>query len=190
MVTVTITGPSGIGKSTLKRHLKKCFSFEEIPVYTTREIRTDDTDSERISLGLKEFQQMTDREELTFVNEIFGNRYGFEKSYLSDLKNKSGRFITELYIDNVRGFREMVPLSNMIALTTESRDFLEYRLRKRNECYSSLIHRLREADYELRKIMESRDLFNLVYNVGFSNEHRVFQDIADYVGKEIQICTQ
>jgi len=113
--------------------------------------------------------------------------YGFGKSCLDNLITREGNFITELYVDNIEKFRKIVPSANSMALTG-SKDFIEHRLRKRNECQSSMTQRLNVANEELRKIMESRSLFNFIYDVGFSNEHRVIQDITDYVGKEIQAC--
>ena len=43
---ITITGPSGVGKTRLKRTLKEQFGLKEIPFYTTREPREDDNEEE------------------------------------------------------------------------------------------------------------------------------------------------
>jgi len=180
-LTITITGPSGIGKGYLKRYLKNRFNLEEIVVYTTRDLREDEGSDERIWLSEEDFQCKLDNGELALVNELFGHRYAFEANYLRRLKQRSGRFIAELYIDNVKEFRNMFPSVNMIALVTESIKFLEHRLKKRSDTDDLISVRLKNAEFEIQKILKNKNMFNLVYMVNENTENRVLNDIATYI---------
>ena len=177
-ILITLTGPSGIGKGYLKKYLKKVFKLTEPPVYTTRKKRKNEDSSDRIFLTRKEFREKLKKGELILVNEIYGNYYGFQKDAFSDNSNQ----ITEIYIDNVKKFREIYPSALMLGLLPKSLDFLMYRLHKREkESGEKVSQRLGEIEKELAKIWKQKEFFNYIYYVGKDNQHRVCNDIENYI---------
>ena len=171
---ITITGPSGVGKSYLKRYLKDIFNFEEIPVYTTRKPRKEEDSTERIYLTEEEFKDKYNKNEFIFVDKIYDAGYAFMASDLREGNNT----ILELYIDNVEKFRKLYPSTIMIALITNSQELLENRLKNRGE---NNIKRLCEWEEEVQKIRDNKNLFNLVYNIDKNTENKILIDMEEYI---------
>jgi len=177
-ILITLTGPSGVGKGYLKKYLKKVFKLIEPPVYTTRKKRKNEDSSDRIFLTRKEFREKLKNKELILVNEIYGNYYGFHKGTFSKNLNQ----ITEIYTDNVKKFREICPSALMFGLLPKNLDFLMYRLQKREkESGERISQRLEGIKEELTKVWEQKEFFNYIYYVGEDNEHRICNDIENYI---------
>ncbi|MDP2820751.1 MAG: hypothetical protein Q8O39_00915 [bacterium] len=172
---ITLTGPSGIGKSYLKRRLKKYFKFEEPAVYTSRKKRKENEKGERIFLAKQEFLKKVKNKELILLNKIFGNWYAFRFDAFKNINKKN--IITEIYIDNVKQFRKNYPKASMIVLVTDDINFLKYRLQKRAENKSELNKRLRLAKQELKKIKSLKNNFNFIYNVNYNNENKIVDEV-------------
>jgi len=103
-VLITLTGPPGVGKTYLKKYLKKVFNLTEPPVYTTRKKRENEDCSDRIFLSRKEFWKKLKDNKLILVNKIYGNYYAFHKDAFSGNSNQ----ITEIYVDNIKKLKGFI----------------------------------------------------------------------------------
>lgn len=83
-----ITGPSGVGKTTIINHLKKIDSnFVYIMPYTTRKLR--DSEHDKISISKEQMENLRKNGKLLAVNKIYGIYYGTPKNVIDQqLKNK------------------------------------------------------------------------------------------------------
>ena len=175
---LTLTGPSGIGKTYIKRKIKEKFGLSEPPVYTTRPLREISEINERIYLSENEFKKMEKNGEFLFVNEIFGYKYGLKKIDLIEINSDK---ILELYIDNVDQFRKLHPQADMIALLPVSLEFLEKRLEKRDGNKEEDTIRLKNAEKEIKLIKMKREIFNLIYIVDSESEKNIVSYMLEYV---------
>ncbi len=181
---ITLTGPSGIGKGYLKKYLKAHFKLEEPPVYTTRRKRKEDEKGERVFLTKEEFSRKLADEELIFVNEFYGNLYGFDRNAFRNIGNRG--VITEIHIDNVEKFRKKYPEAVMMALLTDDRSFLEYRFKKRAESGKELGKRLEAAKDELKRSNALKYKFDFIYNVNYKNEDEIVNTVIKYIEKKLK----
>lgn len=73
----TITGPSGVGKSTLATYLCKHHAFQELTSTTSRAMRPGEINGEHYHFVTEaEFESMIDRGQLTQYVNFLGNYYG------------------------------------------------------------------------------------------------------------------
>lgn len=186
-IIITLTGPSGVGKGYLKTYLKKKLCLKEIPVYTTRTLRLNESNEERIFVDKKNFLKLVKNKQFLFVNRILGNFYGFlKKDFLSPPK----RIILEIYVNNVRKFKKYFPNSLMIAILPSNLEFLKYRLKKRRikTGEKGIIQRLKNASKEIKKIQKLKKYFDLIYIVGKQNEKIICQEIENWIKSHLSIC--
>ena len=183
---VTLTGPSGIGKSYIKRKAKKKFLLKEPPIYTTRPIRDEEESSERITIREEEFEVLEKNQEFLFVNNLFGYRYGLKSK---DIYESHEDLILELYVDNTKIFRKLIPDAYMIAMIPSSINFLEKRLRKRGDDARTISKRLKHATKEVKKIIEiyEEGIFDLLYVIDETNERNAEFDILNYIKKYLAL---
>ena len=77
-----LMGPSGVGKSTIIRHLKEMDNrFEYVTPFTTRALREGEAD--KIHVELQEIKNLENAGKLLTVNQIYGIYYATPK-YLID----------------------------------------------------------------------------------------------------------
>lgn len=165
---ITITGPSGSGKGFIKEKIAQKIPInKELTWLTTRPIRNGGDGNNRINVSNDKFQEMTGRNQLVLVQELYGNLYGLKKSEL--FVDDTEILFTELHIDN---FLKAVNLGiNLfsIALMPTSLSVLESRLVKREtEDLNQIKVRIAAAKEEVEKIEANRALFSIV--IDFSGD--------------------
>ena len=180
-IIITISGTSGIGKGYLKDHLREHFGLAEPPVYTTRKRRKGENRKDRVFLTDAEFEKMQRDGQLILKQDLFGDKYAFGKESFT-----KGEIITEIHPIVAQQFRREFPQAIMIALTTDSLDFLESRLKKRGDDPKEAKKRLLEAENEIKKTMGLKSVFNINFSVGRHNEDRIVSDIIQKVERVIR----
>jgi guanylate kinase len=178
---ITLTGPSGVGKSYAKRALKDNFILSEIPVYTTRQLRTQEEEKERKHIPISRFGELILSGDIVMPNYIFWNFYGFDRSDLNNLAKSDN--ILELYIDNIPLFKTMYPDSISIGLFPESIEDLETRLKRRRE--NNWFERLQEAKYEIEKMRKYTKFFD--YSLTTKDEKKVVPTLVEYIGGKLNV---
>jgi guanylate kinase len=103
---IIITGPSGVGKTSVATELlKRNRSIERLVTCTTREIRPGERDGrDYVFLAKRAFKTMLGRGEFFEWAEVYGNYYG---SRLPDLKNLCERNKYVLMVLDIQGAKKI-----------------------------------------------------------------------------------
>lgn len=152
---VIISGPSGVGKSTVvKQLLDQCDLPLALSVSaTTRPPRSGEVDGRHyLFLSLEEFQRRKDAGEFLECFEPYGNGvwYGtLRKSVASGLE--AGQWvILEIEVNGAQEVMKAFPAAISVFILPASRAHLERQLKRRGtEDEEAARHRLERADYEL-----------------------------------------
>jgi guanylate kinase len=147
-----ITGPSGVGKGTLIRHL-----LDRIPALalsvsaTTRRPRPGEEDGREYHfLSRAQFDARVDAGDFVEWAEYSGNRYGTLRSEL-DRHTRSGiPVVLEIEVQGARQVRAAMPDAVQVFIAPPSREALRARLVGRGtDSAEQVEERLRTADREL-----------------------------------------
>ena len=184
-VIISITGPSGIGKGTVKEHLLRVFpAIGELKWLTTRPPRPNETN--RISVPLEEFGEMEARGELVLVQELFGHRYGLRAVDLTP--TDSGQvWLTEFHCQNVIRAQALNPSILALALITRDLALLRHRLStsRGTETPSEIELRLAAAIDEMETILQYRHLFTAVLEVSTETQDSIANQVVEILAPQL-----
>ena len=103
---LSITGPSGVGKTTLLHNLlQKIPEAQPLTSYTTREPRPSDEPGEYVYVSHDEFDRMAKSGAFLWEARTYVNRYGTKKEDI-DRALSSGFYMPVLVIDAVKKLYE------------------------------------------------------------------------------------
>lgn len=182
---ISLTGPSGIGKGFIKERAIRCFpGLQEAIWLTTRPLRDDEKTarSNRHQIELAEFQRLQARDEIIFVQELFGHHYGIRKNgpWFCD----SGRWIIEFHIENLLLARRVGISVFSIGLVPGTIDLIASRLDKReSENADEIALRLSAAQYETRLVLANESAFDEIFVISKKNELVVADTIISLIGR-------
>lgn len=154
---VIISGPSGVGKSTVVNQL---LDRSPVPMVlsisaTTREPRTGEVDGKNyIFLSDDEFRKRRNEGEFLECKEVFGRGYwyGTLKSTVESGHTGGKWVLLEIDVEGAISVKEQKPDTIMIFLHPGSMDILEQRLRDRKtDSEESIQRRLEVARNEIEK---------------------------------------
>jgi len=149
---VVLSGPSGVGKSTIVRRLLERSKDLELSVsMTTRPARRDEREGEEYRfVTLDEFRAARDRGELLEWAEVHGNLYGTPAAFVEETLSGGRNVLLEIDVQGGMSVRGRVPEAVLIYLLPPSRAELERRLRGRATDGEDVIRRrLENAEREL-----------------------------------------
>lgn len=182
---ITLTGPSGIGKGFVKdRILEHWPEICELQWATTRKKRTGETSKNRICVTDEEFEQLIQEGRVSFVQVLYGSRYGLMLSSLNTQKT----YLTELHIENLGHFTASEHRVISIAMVADTIDFLGYRLRfvRKTESEEQIRARVEAAQKEQERILFTKGLFHRVFVVSQNTEDSIVSDIILFISTELQ----
>lgn len=87
-MVIFLTGPSGVGKSTLRDHYCKTRGVQPVSAYTTRQHRPGETEIHRC-IDRASFEAMLNAGELCLVAQNHGEMYGYAISELLNPQSNS-----------------------------------------------------------------------------------------------------
>jgi guanylate kinase len=147
-----LSGPAGVGKSTVVSHLRRHEPriWHSVSV-TTRPIRPGEVDGDSYRfVDDEEFVAMVDRGELLEHASYSGNLYGTPRVAVAEHLAAGDLVLLEIEIQGARQVRELVPDALLMFLKPPSWDELERRLRGRGtEAPEVIARRLERARVEL-----------------------------------------
>ena len=146
-----ISGPSGVGKSTvLKEVLKQRPDLRFSISATTRPIRPSEKDGVNYYFISREgFQDLIDRDQLLEYTEYVGNYYGSPVGPLDDAMSRGEDVLLDIEVNGGMNARRLRPEAVLIFLAAPSFQELEYRLRNRGDTSPELVERrLAQARWE------------------------------------------
>ena len=154
---VILSGPSGVGKGTVRKYIMKHHSFPlEFSIsMTTRAPRPTETNGvEYYFVSKEEFQRNIDEDNFLEWAEFVGNRYGTPKDKVEELRNQGKNVILEIEITGAEQVIRKVKDDRVISffLTPPSLKHLEDRIRKRKTESEEMIQkRLAKGRSEMAK---------------------------------------
>jgi guanylate kinase len=147
-----LSGPSGVGKSTVAARLRsECPWIWQSVSVTTRQPRPGEVDGrEYFFVSDQEFDGMLARGELLESAQFAGNRYGTPRAPVQERLDKGASALLEIDVQGARQVRQAVPESLLVFLAPPSFDELVRRLTRRDTESSDVIDaRLAAARVEL-----------------------------------------
>lgn len=152
---VVVSGPSGAGKGTVLKALTgKYEGFAYSVSVTTRAPRPGEVDGVHYFFRTKEqFDKMVQNGEFLETADVYGNRYGTPKAYVTELIDKGLNVILEIDTVGAINVKQAWPDAVLIFIMPPSREELERRLvSRKTETEAQLAVRLGSALGEIAKI--------------------------------------
>ncbi len=173
---IVVTGPSGVGKSTVVAEVRRRTGAGFSISATTRRPRPDERDGAHYRfVDREQFERMIREGELLEWAEVFGNLYGTPDEPVRRAIEAGGKVILEIDVQGGLQVHEKMPEALFVLIEPPSADVLEQRLRGRaSESEDSLQRRLDAAQAELAEARASG-----VYN------HRVVNDDLERAVNEL-----
>ncbi|MGD1904197.1 MAG: guanylate kinase [Geitlerinemataceae cyanobacterium] len=147
---VVLTGPSGVGKGTLVRHLRDRHSELQLSISaTTRAPRDGEVDGRDYHfLDRDDFESKIAAGDLLEWAEFAGNYYGTPKQALDEQLDRGASVILEIELEGARQVRGRFDRAMSVFVLPPSFEELEHRLRSRardtDEAIAKRLARARE----------------------------------------------
>ena len=158
---IIISGPSGVGKSTIRKRLvEKNNNFWYSISMTTRKPRIDEktnkleeNGNEYYFVSLEEFKENIKKDNFLEYNEVYnGIYYGTLKSEVIEKLEHGINVILEIDVDGALKIKKNFPEAILIFIKPKSFFELEQRLRNRkSDSEDKIKERLDKALYEIEK---------------------------------------
>ncbi len=155
-----VSGPSGVGKTTVVRRLCQLPDLERAVTATTRDPRPHEMDGKDYHfLTREEFENGIRDGRFLETATIFGNLYGTPKSSILDPVEKGKCVLVDIDSQGARSIRELEVKALFFLIAPPSMEELERRLKGREtESPENLARRLNAARHEL----EQKELYDVV----------------------------
>ena len=178
-----ISGPSGVGKTTITRAIERSEVGSVFSVsVTTRPKTKDDCDGVDYRFVTEdEFQAMVDRDELLEHADVFGNKYGTPRDWVLEHLNQGRLVILEIDVQGATQVKAKLPDAYAIFILPPSEGVLLERLRARKrEDEAAIQRRFAEAKREIEQA-RSGDVYDAFVVNG--DRERAIAEVQDLVHK-------
>jgi len=148
---VVVSGPSGVGKSSLLAEARKRTGARFSVSATTRRPRPGEVDGRDYHfVSAEKFREMIEADELLEWAEVFGRYYGTPKQPVRQAVAAGETVVLDIDVQGARQVHEKMPEAAFVLVAPPSLDELERRLEGRgSEGPDERAQRLRQARREL-----------------------------------------
>lgn len=148
---MVVSGPSGVGKTTVYTRLVERYGYLVSVSATTRAPRPGETDGvEYHFYEQDEFERAAERGEFLEYSEHFGNLYGTPAAPVRCALDQGKVILLEIDVNGARQVMERLPEAFCVFLIAPDTDEMERRLRGRHtDSEASIRTRLQRADMEI-----------------------------------------
>ncbi len=156
-----LSGPSGVGKSTLVNELLRRMEADLSVSMTTRDMTKDDVDGEHYYfVNVPTFERAIKADELLEHAVYAGNFYGTPRSYVEEKLAAGRTVIVEIDVEGARLVKKSMPESFAMFIKAPTEDALLERLRGRQrEDETTIQKRFSIAKKEIA-FAESTDVYD------------------------------
>lgn len=162
---ISISGPSGIGKTTALGLLNHDL-YQRVTSSTTRIRRDGETSDVYRFLTTEEYLTKRDAKEMALSFYFFGNFYGYQRTDIDNIVLSYKVPILEIYTEAIDVFKNEIPNSISFFLMPENLQMLKRRMLKRGDNMPSIEQRLSKVEQEILLYYKNQHLFNQKIIVG------------------------
>jgi len=156
---VVVSGPSGVGKTTVCAHLLERPGFERVITATTRSPRgAEKPGVDYVFLGAPEFDRWVKEGRFLEWAEVHGKRYGSPRAPAQAILSRGHHAVLNIDVQGARSVRTAGLPAFLVFLLPPSQEELERRLRGRGTESEEAVGRRMAA---AREEMALRDEFDL-----------------------------
>ena len=164
---VVISGPSGVGKTTITRGVERSIAGSVFSVSATTRAKTS-ADVEGVDYHFvtpQQFDELIAAGGLLEWAEVFGNRYGTPRDWVDRQLQRGRLVILDIDVDGAKQVKAKMPQMLGIFIMPPSEDVLLQRLRDRKrEPEEAIQRRFAEARREMRMAGESGAYDHFIVN--------------------------
>jgi guanylate kinase len=154
-ILFVISGPSGVGKGTIKDAVLKKINDMQLSISaTTRKPRTGEADGkDYFFVDSSAFQELIDRDLLLEWANVYNNRYGTPRQFVEQKLNQGQDVLLEIDIQGALQVKEKMPQGVFIFISPPSLKELAYRLMARGKDTAESIElRLKACKWEMEQM--------------------------------------
>lgn len=178
-----ISGPSGVGKTTITRGVERSIPGAVFSVSATTRAKTD-ADVEGVDYHFvtpEAFQAMVEGDEFLEYAGVFGKRYGTPRAWVVEQLKRGRLVILEIDVQGAIQVRKNIPEALAIFILPPSEQTLLERLRSRKrESEEAIQRRFAEARREMQVARES----------GVYDHFLVNSDVARAIDEAINVIDE
>lgn len=183
---LTISGPSGAGKTSIIDGLSNSYSCNALPSWTTRDKRNNEDDSTYYRFVThKEYKWMSDRGDFVLEDQVSGNWYGTkELDIIEAIKGETlwiADFTTQSVIDLIS--KELMP--RLVIFVYVDKDKSASRISMRGESVQMVQKRLLNYNTEIENIVKLATYYDrILFLDGNNNLSDSIKSIGAHIGKD------
>lgn len=155
---VVLSGPSGVGKTTIAKHLEKDTRMRPSVSATTRPRRPNEVDgTDYFFLDRAQFQQWIDAGEFIEHAEVFGNLYGTPRKGVDAIRARGLHPLLDVDVQGCRQLRALGYRGIYIFVSVRDPETLRKRLQQRGTAPDEIERRVSRYETEMRQRHELYD---------------------------------